>query len=88
MLPHELFPMLSLILTLSIIQHLSHFNLMHEENSGGWYEPVQIVDHMINYTAGSHEMWWEVPVVKADSGYVLHASSHSLTINNVNRPKR
>ena len=61
---------------------------MHEEENGDWYKPVQVVDHMINYTAGAHEMWWEVPVVKADSGYVPPASFHSLAMNRVNRPQR
>ena len=59
-------------------QRLWNFDLTvltREKNGDEWYKNVRVVDHMLDFETGSHEIYWKVPAFK-DNGLVFPAPVH------------
>jgi len=54
-------------------QRLWNFDLTvltREKDGDEWYKNVRVVDHMLDFEVGAHEIYWKVPAFK-DNGLVL-----------------
>lgn len=54
-------------------QRLWNFDLTvvtREKNGDEWNKHVQVVDHMLNFSVGEHEIYWKVPDIKGDDRLV------------------
>lgn len=68
-------------------QRLWNFDLTvltHEKNGDEWYKNVRVVDHMLDFEIGAHEIYWKVPALK-DNGLVSLSHFPASSLNSLRR---